>query len=218
MFLGHFAVGFAAKRSAPHASLGTYVAASIFLDLLWPVFLLLGIEQVRIAPGITAVCPFDFVYYPWSHSLLLAVAWAFVFGFVHYLFRKDRATARMLAAVVFSHWILDWVTHRPDLPLAPGVETKTGLGLWVSLPATVAVELVLFLGAAWWFARSNEALDAVGRWAWYGLIAVLLVCYGASLGPPPKPGQERLVAMGGCAMWLFVPWAAWVDRHKVSKR
>jgi len=218
MFIGHFAVGFAAKRAAPRASLGTYVAAGMFLDMLWPVFLLLGIEQVRVAPGITAFSPFDFVYYPWSHSLVMAIVWSLVFGFGHFLIRGDKTTARMLAAVVFSHWILDWVTHRPDLPLAPGLPYKTGLGLWESVPATVAVEVALFLGAAWWYERSNEPLDRVGRWAWYGLVGLLLLSYGVSLGPPPAPGQERLIAMVTIVMWLFVPWAAWVDRHRVFKR
>jgi membrane-bound metal-dependent hydrolase YbcI (DUF457 family) len=215
MFIGHFAVGFAAKRVAPRASLGSYIAATIFLDMLWPVFLLVGIEQVRIAPGITAFTPFDFVHYPWSHSLLMAGFWAMIFGGAHYLFRRDGTTARMLGVVVFSHWILDWVSHRPDLQLAPGFAFRTGLSLWNSIPATVAVEGTMFLAAAWWYERATEALDGIGRWAWYGLITLLLFAYGASLGPPPREGQETMVAFVGIAAWLFVPWAAWTDRHRV---
>src|SRR5262245_28770599 len=106
MFIGHFAVGFAAKRAAPRASLGTYVAAAVFLDVLWPVFLLLGIEKVRIDPGNTAVTPLDFVSYPWSHSLLMAAVWSLVFAGVHYGIRRDPFTAKVLGSVVFSHWIL----------------------------------------------------------------------------------------------------------------
>jgi hypothetical protein len=215
MFIGHFAVGFAAKRAAPRASLGTYIAATTFLDMLWPVFLLLGIEEVKIAPGITPFCPLDFVHYPWSHSLVMAVVWSVVFGGAHFLVRRDAATAKMLGAVVFSHWILDWVTHRPDLPLAPGLAFRTGLGLWNSIPATVAVEGAMFLAAGYAYERATEALDGVGRWAWYSLIGVLLLVYGASLGPPPHPGQETLIAWGTIATWLFVPWAAWTDRHRV---
>jgi hypothetical protein len=218
MFIGHFAVGFAAKRAAPRASLGTYVLAAVFLDTLWPVFLLLGIETVRIDPGNTAFTPFDFVSYPWSHSLLMAIVWSFVFGFGHYLIRRDKTTAKMLGAVVFSHWVLDWVTHRPDLQLAPGLAFRTGLSLWNSIPATVAIEVSLFLAAAWWYERSNEPLDGPGRWAWYALVGLLLLLFGASLAPPPPPGQEMMVAVVDIAAWLFVPWAAWVDRHRVVRR
>jgi len=218
MFIGHFAVGFAAKRAAPRASLGTYVAAGIFLDVLWPVFLLLGIERVRIDPGNTAFTPFDFVSYPWSHSLAMAAVWSFVFGGVHYGLRKDAATAKLLGAVVFSHWILDWVTHRPDLQLAPGLEFRTGLSLWNSVPLTVAVELVLFLAAAWRYERVTEPTDGIGRWAWYAVIGALLVIYGAALGPPPRLGQETVVAFVGIAAWVFIPWAASVDRHRVFRR
>ncbi len=218
MFLGHFAVAFAAKRAAPRASLGTYVAAGLFLDILWPVFLLLSIEQVRIAPGVTAFSPFDFVSYPWSHSLFMAVVWSLVFGGGHYLIRRDKTTAKMLTAVVFSHWILDWMTHRPDLQLAPGISFRTGLGLWNSIPATIAIEVTLFLALAWWYERATEPLDAVGLWAWYAMIGVLLALYGMSLGPPPQPGQERMVALVTLALWIFVPWAAWVDRHRVVRR
>jgi len=217
MFIGHFAAGFVGKRLAPRASLGTYVAAGIFLDILWPVFLLLGIETVRIVPGLLPFSPFDFVSYPWSHSFLAAAFWSFVFGGVYQFVRRDIATAKVLGVVVFSHWVLDWVTHRPDLPLAPGVAFKTGLGLWQSVPATVAVECGFFLAAAWWYDRGTEALDAVGRWSLFAFVAVLLAIYAASLGPPPQPGQERLVAYTTFALLLFIPWAAWIDRHRLVR-
>jgi len=215
MFIGHFAVGLAAKRAAPRASLGTFIAATLFLDMLWPVFLLLSIEKVRIVPGITAFTPFDFISYPWSHSLLMAIVWAVVFGGAHYLIRRDAATARMLGLVVLSHWVLDWVTHRPDLQLAPGWDFRTGLGLWGSIPATIAVEGAMFLSAAYWYESSTDPLDGVGRWGWYSLVGVLLIAYAASLGPPPKEGQEMMIAWVGIAGWLFLPWAAWTDRHRV---
>jgi len=217
MFIGHFAVAFAAKRAARRASLGTYVAASLFLDVLWPVFLLLGIEQVIIAPGDTAFTPLTFVSYPWSHSLVMALFWSLVFGGAHFLIRKDQQTAKMLTAVVFSHWILDWITHRADLQLFPGIDLRTGLGIWNSVVATVAVEVTIFLGMALWYERATEPLDGVGLWAWYALIGVLLCIYAASLGPSPQPGQERMVALVTMALWVFVPWAAWVDRHRVFR-
>ena len=189
MFIGHFAAGMAGKTLAPRASLGTYVAAAIFLDMLWPVFLLTGIETVRIVPGLLPFSPFDFVSYPWSHSLLFAAVWSLVFGGVYHALRRD-AAAKMLGAVVFSHWVLDWVTHRPDLPLVPGVAYRAGLGGGArSRHGRHRGDTVP--GAAWWYATTTEALDRVGRWAFI-LIAVLLLFYVAALGPPPQPGQEKI--------------------------
>jgi len=215
MFIGHLAVGLAAKRAAPRASLGAYVMASVFLDLLWPLFLIAGVERVVIAPGITSFSPFDFVSYPWSHSLGMAAFWALVFGWAHYAIRRDRATAKMLGLVVFSHWVLDWITHRPDLQLLPGVPFRTGLSLWSSIPGTIAVETAMFLAAAWWYESATEPLDAAGRWGWYSLVGAWLIAYAASIAATPKPGQETALAYGSLSTWLFIPWAAWTDRHRV---
>ena len=117
MFLGHFGLAFAAKRLAPRTSLGTLGAASQWVDLVWPVLVLAGIEQVRIAPGDTAYTPLAFVHYPWTHSLVMSLAWG--------LFLGARLPARQRAIgsgalgggrLVASHWVLDCLTHRPDLP------------------------------------------------------------------------------------------------------
>jgi hypothetical protein len=215
VFIGHFALGFAAKRAAPRASLAVLFGAAQLADLLWPVLLAFGVEQVRIDPGNTAFTPLDFASYPWSHSLLMAAVWAWLFGAGHYMIRKDLFTAKVLGAVVFSHWVLDWITHRPDLQLAPGLAFKTGLGLWNSVAGTVAVEAAFFLAAAWWYDRATEPLDAVGRWAWLAMILLLLSVYGANLGSPPLAGQERMIPIMCIPLALFIPWAAWVDRHRV---
>lgn len=193
------------------------MAATMFLDVLWPIFLLLGIEHVNVVPGITAFCPFDFVSYPWSHSLVMAIVWSLAFGGGHYLLRHDAATAKVMGAVVFSHWILDWVTHRPDLQLAPGIQLRVGAGLWNSIPATLVVEGAMFLGAAWWYERATQALDGVGRWAWYSFIGVLLILYVAGLGPPPPAGHEKLIALVTIASGIIIPWAAWIDRHRAFR-
>src|SRR5712671_4244163 len=132
MFIGHYAVGFAAKRAAPNASLGPLMAAPVLLDLLWPIFLLLGWEHVRIDPGNTAFTPLAFDSYPISHSLLMAVVWAVVFVL---LTRRvsTRQASLWIALAVVSHWVLDWITHGPDLPLLPRLGPKVGLGLWNSV-------------------------------------------------------------------------------------
>lgn len=137
MFLGHIAVGFAAKRAAPRASLGALMTAPVLLDLLWPLGLILGIEKVRIAPGNTAFTPLDFVSYPWTHSLLMAPVWASLF-MLAYLARTGYVAGAFWVGIgVASHWVLDWFTHRPDLQLVPWSPVRVGLGLWNSVPATV---------------------------------------------------------------------------------
>lgn len=220
MFVGHFAVGFAGKRVAPAVSLGTLFLAAQLLDLLWPTFLLLGIERVRVAPGITAVTPLDFVSYPYSHSLLAAVGWSILLGLVYWLAQCRRRghvlrDGTLLGGVVLSHWVLDYVTHRPDLQLAPGVATRVGLGLWFSRPASLAVELLLFLVGVVVYARTTTARDRVGRYALWGLVAFLLATYlAAVLGPPPP--DAAVLAWSGQSMWLLVAWGYWVDRHRTS--
>ncbi len=129
MFIGHFALGFAAKRAAPRLSLATLFAAAQFADLLWPFLLAAGVEQVRIVPGITAFTPLDFISYPYSHSLLALVIWGVLFGAICAVIVRDRRVMLVVAALVVSHWVLDWITHRPDMPLYPG-SVKVGLGLW----------------------------------------------------------------------------------------
>ena len=90
MFLGHYGVGLASKKIEPRASLGTYAMAAVFLDLLWPVFLLLGLEHVKIDPGNTVVTPLNFYDYPYSHSMLMSVVWSLLFGGIYYLIKKIR--------------------------------------------------------------------------------------------------------------------------------
>src|SRR5512140_2569440 len=143
MFIGHFAVGLATKRLAPRTSLGTLFAAAQLLDLVWPVLVLLGLEEVRVDPGNTAFTPLDFVSYPWTHSLLMAFAWAAAFAFVYRSLRRCPLGAWVGGALVLSHWVLDFLTNRPDLSLAPGA-AKVGLGLWYSVPGTLVAEGTLF--------------------------------------------------------------------------
>jgi membrane-bound metal-dependent hydrolase YbcI (DUF457 family) len=213
MFIGHFAVAFAAKRAAPRVSLGTLFAATSLADLLWPVFVAIGLEQVRIDPGNTAVTPLDFVSYPWSHSLLLLVLWACLFALVHRLLMRRNGAAILLAFVVVSHWLLDYVTHRPDMPLYPG-GPKYGLGLWNSVPATMIVECAMFAGAVWLYLRATRPDDWQGRWALGSLLLILLAAYGGNLFGPPPPSVQALTVVALIGGLLSIVWAAWADRHR----
>ena len=117
MFIGHFALGLAAKRATPRVSLGVLFASAQLADLLWPFFLALGLEQVRIDPGNTALTPLDFVSYPYSHSLLLLFVWGAVMAVLCSPFARGRRVSAVISGLVVSHWVLDFLTHRPDMPL-----------------------------------------------------------------------------------------------------
>jgi membrane-bound metal-dependent hydrolase YbcI (DUF457 family) len=214
MFIGHFALGFAAKRAAPRLSVATLFAAAQLADLIWPILVALGIEQVRIEPGITAFTPFDFVSYPYSHSLLALAIWGVVFGGICAAVVRDRRVLIVIAALVVSHWVLDWVTHRPDMPLYPGSRTF-GLGLWNSVPATVAVETVMFVAGVWMYARATRARDAVGRRAFAAFVGLMFAVYGVSMGPPP-PSVTALIVSAIAGAAVIIVWAWWFDRHRTS--
>src|SRR5215510_11950784 len=111
MFVGHLALGFAAKRATPRVNLAVLLTASQIADILWPLFVALGLERVRIDPGNTAFTPLDFVSYPWSHSLVMLIVWGVVFGAIYgaAIGRDDRVFL-VLAGLVVSHWVLDWIT------------------------------------------------------------------------------------------------------------
>ena len=213
MFLGHYAVGLASKKVAPTLSLGTLFIAGQLVDLLWPIFLLLGLEHVRLDPGNTVVTSLDFYDYPLSHSLLASILWSVGVGLLFYAISRNRRSSFVLGAVVFSHWILDLLAHRPDLPLGLGGETYFGLGLWNSLAGTVIVETGLLLTGVLLYLRSTEAMDRIGSIGFWALVAVLVMIYVGNITGPPPPNWS-VIAIAGNASWLFVLWAYWVDKHR----
>jgi membrane-bound metal-dependent hydrolase YbcI (DUF457 family) len=218
MFLGHFGVGLGAKRAAPSVSLGTLFIAGQFADLLWPSLVLLGYERVEIQPGATRVAPLNFVSYPYSHSLLALCTWGAAFGAAYLVIRRARiAAAVTIVLAVVSHWALDYVTHRPDMPLTLQGPARLGLGLWNSLPGTLAAEAAVFgIGLALYL-RDTTARDRVGSVGLWSLVAFLVIVYAASVFGPPPP-RASAVAWSAQAMWLIVVWGYWVDRHRRPHR
>jgi hypothetical protein len=216
VFIGHFGVGFAATRVVPRVSLGLLFLAAQFIDLLWPTLLLLGVERVAIAPGITIVTPLDFQHYPVSHSLLGVGGWAVLVGGAYLVVdRRAIREAVLLALLVVSHWLLDLIVHRPDLPVTFTGDARLGLGLWNSMAATLLVEGAIFIAGVWLYTRATRARGAVGRWALWGLVAFLLVVYAANLLGDPPPSTTA-IAWIGHAQWLLVLWGFWIDRHRVA--
>ena len=207
MFVGHFAAGLAGKRVAPDVSLATWFVGVQLLDLIWPICLLLGLEHVRIAPGITAFTPLDFYDYPITHSLVGASIWGVLLAAWFVSSRKGRRSiAWLLFAGVLSHWVLDVVTHRPDVPVLPH-GPYLGLGLWNSVPATLAVETTMFAIGLVLYRQTRR--PTLSFWLLMGVLYGLYLA-AAFGGPPPSVNVLAISALAG---WLFVPWAWWADRQ-----
>jgi hypothetical protein len=214
VFIGHYALGFGSKRLAPSVSLGALFLACQWADLLWPTLVMAGVESFTIQPGITAVTPLDFHYYPYSHSLVALFVWGTVLALIYRAVSGSSLRgAIVLGALVVSHWVLDVVVHRPDLPLAPGTGPRLGLGLWNSLPATLAVEFGLYAAGVWLYCKVTVARDRVGSVGLWALVAFLALVEVANAFGPPPPNIGAVTASAQ-AMWLLVAWGYWVDRHR----
>jgi membrane-bound metal-dependent hydrolase YbcI (DUF457 family) len=213
MFLGHFAVGFASRHIAPRTSVALLIAAALFADILWPVFLLLGWEHVRIDPSATRFTPLDFYDFPWSHSLLALLTWATAFAFIYWRATKYSIGAAMIWVGVLSHWVLDWITHRPDMPLYPG-GTRFGLGLWNSVAGTMIVELAMFSVGVLLYLRGTRARDRIGLYAFLAYTLLLVVTYVAGPLSGPPHSVHELIWTGIIAGSLLLLWAWWFDRHR----
>lgn len=213
MFLGHYGVAFGLKKAAPQVPLAVLFIAAGFIDLLWPAFLLFGWERVAIVPGITRVTPLDFVHYPFSHSLGAVALWSLAFALVYWAVARSRRGAVIVGLAVMSHWVLDLIVHRPDLPLGLGEGVRVGLGLWNYPLLTYGLEFGFLFAGLYLYARATAARDRIGRLALAGLVVTLVAIYGANVFGPPPP-SVAMIGYAGHALWLFVIWAYWIDRHR----
>ena len=209
MFIGHFSVALAAGASRKAPSLGTLFVASQLVDLGFFSLMIVGIEKMRFLPGATVMNPMDLYFMPYTHGLIGASLWALGFGAVIWLLTRRTAAAAIGAAVVFSHWLLDLLTHRPDLAMPDG--SKVGVGLWNHPMIEMPLEIGITLAAAWLYARATEPKRPAGRWSLWWLMAILLIMQAVNwFGPvAPKAGPgvaiEALAAYAvaiGLAMWV----------------
>jgi hypothetical protein len=215
MLVGHLAVAFGAKTLEPRVPLGAAVAAAFGLDLLCSILLLVGLESVRVQPGDTAFTSLSFVSYPWSHSLLVVVVWSGLAMLVTQRVYGSWRAGAVVGSLVLSHWILDVITHRPDLPLWPG-GPMVGAGLWNSIAGTLLVEGSLLAFGVWLYFGSTTARDATGRWALVALVAVTGLIWVTQPWSPAPP-SAMAVAWGALILWLLPPWARWIEAHRTSK-
>jgi membrane-bound metal-dependent hydrolase YbcI (DUF457 family) len=211
MVVGHFAAALAARTASRDTSLLWFVAAANLVDLIWPLLLLTGIERVRIDPGNTAFTPLAFEWYPWTHSLLMGVVWAIALAGLARGFGVAPAAARLVGLLVVSHWVLDFVTHRPDLLLWPWPGGVYGLGLWHSIPATFVVEGLMWIAGLALFLSVRRPLGVGGQLALWSFVLVSTTLWAASPFMPPPP-SEQAVALFSLFGWSIVPWAWWIER------
>lgn len=217
MFIGHFGLSFAAKKAAPKVSLGTLFIATQFVDILWPFLLVFHVEKMSIVPGYTKVNAFEFLYFPYTHSLLMGMVWAVVVGGIYRLVTRDGRGALVVGICVLSHWFFDLVVHTADLPFTPFGDTKVGFGLWNNLAATLIVETAIFLIGTYVYATFTKAKNKTGNWTlWTLVIFLLLFSFYNALGPAPSPATSLITLLISfmVMMGIIVGLAYWTDRNR----
>jgi hypothetical protein len=221
MFIGHYGASLAAKRLSPRLSLGLLFLAVQFLDVLFAVFVLLGIEKMAIVHGFTAYNPYDLYWMPYSHSLVGALVWSLLAAGSCWLAtrrfpsRDRRVAAGVLGAAVFSHFVLDVPVHTPDLPLWPGVGApRIGLGLWNHRLATIVAELLVLAGGGWIYFRRSRARSAGVRFATFVFAGVLVVLALATSFQPDPPSGQAFAIRALAAYFVLALVAGLVDRGR----
>lgn len=215
MFIGHY--GPAAALAGGRIKLWHGFIAVQFLDILWAPFVLLGVEHVRIVENFTASNHFDLYDMPYTHSLVMAVVWSLVAGVIYTMLRKRAGLVGgvVIGALVFSHWLLDFVTHKPDLELWFG-GPKVGLALWDNRPLAVSTEFALLIAGLGLYLAKTKAKSAMGRIA--PLVLFLLLAAAqlfGNFGPPPE--SAAMAAQSAIIAYLvFAALAAWVDATRTS--
>lgn len=212
MFIGHYGVSYGAKAMKPAVPLWLLFLAVQFLDVLWGLFVLLGLEKVRIVPGITATNPLDLYYMPYTHSLTAALVWSLLAGLAYH-FWKPGAGGAIVGAAVFSHWLLDLIVHRPDLPLV-GNQFKVGLGLWNVPAAALLLEVAFLLAGLAFYLRSTQREQSGGTIGFAIFSTVLLavqtmVFFGSPPGSPTAAALTALISYG-----VFAAAAGWLDTRR----
>jgi hypothetical protein len=197
VFAGHIGVALAAARSEPRVNVGVYAAAALLLDVLLWLFVLAGRESVVIPANFAETHQTEFVF-PYSHGLLAAALWSSLAGLLVWLWLRRKPAplraALVVAVVVFSHWLLDALVHRPELPLAGAASRRVGLGLWNTLPVGLGVEAALVLAAFITF-TSGSGLSR-GRSVALGVVTLLVLAFtiaGMTVAPPP-PSAAAMAA------------------------
>lgn len=215
MFIGHFGIGLAGKKAGKEISLGTLIMASQWLDLIWPLLVLLNIETVKVNPGDTKMTPLSFISYPYSHSLFFVIIWGILFGGIYYTVKRNIKNSIILGVLVISHWLLDLFVHRLDLPLYPG-SGFCGFGMWNYPLLEIPFEIVIFIIGVFLYLNFTKSKDKIGFFSFWSLIIVLTGIHFINLFGTPPPDTNS-IAYAGLGIWLFVIWGYWIDKHRANK-
>lgn len=216
MFVGHYGPSFAGKALKQPIPLWVLFLAAQLLDVFWAVLVLTGIEKVRIVPGFTATNPLDLYYMPYTHSLDAASLWSIGAGVAYYWIRRNEGwkPAMVIGGVVWSHWLLDVLVHRPDMPLYDN-SAKIGLGLWNYPLAAFLLELfILFLGM-YFYLKRTKPLGAGGRYGMliFGIIMLTVQAYVFfGLAPPSAKASAATALVFYC---VFAGVAFWLEKKRV---
>jgi hypothetical protein len=215
MLVGHFAVGFAGRRMEPSLSLGTLVFAAMLADVVAFTLVAAGVEHFRIATDVARnrLIGDNIVY---SHSLLMDILWGALLAGAYFLWRRHARGAWILFAVVVSHWVLDFISHRPDMRLGPGIPGTFGLGLWNSIPATLLVEGGMWLIAIILYVRAPGAKKRTGIYVfWTGILILTLAWLGNISAPPSQAGGAVAAALPSLIFFACaIGWAYWMNRAR----
>lgn len=220
MFIGHYGVALAAKRVDKNIPLGLLFFATQYVDILFFLLILTGIETMSIVPGITASNPLDFTYYPYSHSLTASLLWAGLF-FVVFKITPSKSGSRnnrialVVAAIVLSHFFLDLIVHRPDLPLLGDNSYKLGLGLWNYIIISSLIEILIFVAGLWLYLKSTKGISFGGKYGMIIFAVFSVIMQMASLFMPPPPDIKGFAIFGLVYQLLMIGVVSWLDKKRI---
>jgi hypothetical protein len=218
VFVGHYGPSFAAKAAKNSIPLWVLFIAVQLLDVFWGIFVLLGIEKVRITPGITATNPLDLYCMPYTHSLLGAMLWSVAAAIAYYVFRKadGLSAATLVGAAVFSHWVLDWLVHRPDLPVYDN-SLKVGLGLWNYPAFAFLLEIAVLFGGMYLYMKTTTRVAPGGTFGIviFGFVMLTVQAY-VFFGPPPTSDKAAAVT-ALISYFAFAGTVFWLERKRAQR-